>query len=133
MSYDASTEIQNSVNPQHLDASQGDHDMATHTEETTAAQHPRRARLTLDIDRALHMRIRLAAFREGVSMREYIERILDKTVPSAQASEWTERRPITPDVVERLRAELLQQPMQPDSTDLIRRMREERSEHLASL
>lgn len=107
--------------------------MATHVEETASGQHPQRARLTLDIDRALHSRIRLAAFREGISMREYIERILDEAVPAAQTSEWTERRPITPDVVERLREALLQQPMQPDSTDLIRRMREERSEHLASL
>ncbi|HKS71005.1 MAG TPA: hypothetical protein VJQ45_11320 [Ktedonobacterales bacterium] len=107
--------------------------MATHIEEAAARQHSRRARLTLDIDRALHTRIRLAAFREGISMREYIERILDEVVPSAQASEWTERQPISPDVIERLREALLQQPMQPDSTDLIRRMREERSEHLASL
>lgn len=107
--------------------------MATHLEETSAGQHPRRARLTLDIDRALHTRIRMAAFREGISMREYIERILEEEVPSAQVSEWTERRPVTPDVIERLREGLRQQPMQPDSTDLIRRMREERSEHLASL
>jgi hypothetical protein len=107
--------------------------MATHIVETSASKPARRARLTLDIDRALHTRIRMAAFREGISMREYIERILDEVVPSAQASEWTERQPISPDVVERLRAGLLQQPLQPDSTDLIRRMREERSEHLASL
>lgn len=107
--------------------------MTTHIEETTADKPARRARLTLDIDRALHTRIRMAAFREGISMREYIERILEEVVPSARAAEWTERRPITPEVVERLRESLLQQPMQPDSTELIRRMREERSEHLASL
>ena len=107
--------------------------MATHIEETASGQHPRRARLTLDIDRALHTRIRLAAFREGISMREYIERILDSAVPAAQTSEWTERRPVPPDIVERLREGLSQQPMQPDSTELIRRMREERSEHLTSL
>lgn len=107
--------------------------MATHIEETSAGTPARRSRLTLDIDRALHTRIRMAAFREGISMREYIERILVSAVPSTPAAEWNEQRPITPDVVERLREDLRQQPMQPDSTELIRRMREERSEHLASL
>ncbi|HEU5439344.1 MAG TPA: toxin-antitoxin system HicB family antitoxin [Ktedonobacterales bacterium] len=111
--------------------------MATQTERTDAERERehegKRARLTLDLDPALHMRIKMAAAQQRLSMREYIERILREAVPETRESGWTEARPITPEVLAMLRERLAQQPVQPDSTELIRRMREERSEYLASL
>lgn len=110
--------------------------MATHTEETTAAQHPGRSRLTLDIDRALHTRIRLAAFREGISMREYIERILEAQVPEPTTDEEDELRPMAPDALERLRATreaISQGRVFSDSTQIVRQMRKEQSRHLGQL
>ena len=57
--------------------------MATQTERTDAERERehegKRARLTLDLDPALHMRIKMAAAQQRLSMREYIERILRET------------------------------------------------------
>jgi HicB-like protein involved in pilus formation len=106
--------------------------MTTQTEqaedEREHGREGKRARLTLDLDPALHMRIKIAAAQQRLSMREYIERILREVVPEAREAGWTEARPITPEVLAMLRERLAQQPVQPDSTELIWRMREERSE-----
>ncbi len=110
--------------------------MATHIENTTAGRRPQRARLTLDIDRALHTRIRLAAFREGTSMREYIERILAQAVPEPAAEGEDELHPMAPDALERLQATreaISRGRVFSDSTEIVRQMREDRSRHLAQL
>ncbi|HEX6796243.1 MAG TPA: hypothetical protein VF116_00865 [Ktedonobacterales bacterium] len=110
--------------------------MATHIEETAADKPARRARLTLDIDRALHTRIRLAAFREGISMREYIERILEEKVPEPAPEEEDELRPMAPDALERLRTTreaISRGRVFSDSNQIVRQMREERSQHLGQL
>ncbi len=110
--------------------------MATHIEETSAGGTLRRARLTLDIDRALHTRIRVAAFREGISMREYIERILDEVVPEHVPEEEDELRPMTPDALERLQATreaISRGRVFSDSTAIVRHMREAESERLGQL
>jgi len=103
----------------------------------TRGHEGKRARLTLDIDPELHLRIKLTAAQQHLSMRDYVERILLAAVPPLPANErLQQRRPMSSDVIALLR-ETRQMVSEgrtlPDSTDLIRRMREERSEHLAKL
>lgn len=110
--------------------------MTTHIEQTTADKPARRARLTLDIDRALHTRIRLAAFGEGISMREYIERILDEAVPESTTAEEDELHPMAPDALERLQAAreaISHGRVFSDSAQIVRQMREEQSRYLGQL
>lgn len=111
--------------------------MTTHAEATSAGKPARRARLTLDIDRALHTRIRMAAFREGISMRAYIEHILEDAVaPEPTSEEEDELHPMVADALDRLRAAraaISRGHVFSDSTEIVQQMREDRSEHLGQL
>ena len=83
------------------------------------------------------IRVKLAAAQQYLSMRDYVERILLATVPPLPANERLQQRsPMSPDVIALLRETrhaVSEGRTLPDSTDLIHRMREERSEHLAKL
>ena len=93
----------------------------------------KRPRLMIDISPALRRRIKIAAAQKDLSIREYVEDILDQAVPSEQP------RPVSRESLQRLlrtREQIIQERQgQPftDSTELIRQMREERSEYLGEL
>ena len=95
----------------------------------------KRPRLIIDISPELRRRIKIAAAQKDLSIREYVEDILDKAVPS----EKRERGRLNSEAIEDLlktREEILHErqgkPFS-DSTELIRQMREERSEYLGEL
>lgn len=94
----------------------------------------KRLRLMIDISPGLLQRIKIAA-KQGLSIRKYVEDILNEAVPS----EKRERGQLNSAAIEdllRTREEIIRgrqgQPFT-DSTELIRKMREERSKHLEEL
>ena len=100
----------------------------------------KRPRLMIDISPELRRRIKIAAAQKDLSIREYVEDILDQAVPSEEASmEKREHRPVSQESLQRLlrtREQIIQERQgEPftDSTELIRQMREERSEYLGEL
>ena len=97
-----------------------------------------RLRLMIDISPELRRRIKIAAAQNDLSIREYIERILEQTVPGeANLPRWEPRR-VTQETIDRLRKVREQiRKKHPDtdfgdSAEIIRQMRDERSEHLAA-
>jgi predicted RNA-binding protein len=100
----------------------------------------KRPRLMIDISPELRRRIKIAAAEKDLSIREYVEDILEQVVPPEKASmEKREPRPVSRESLERLlrtREQIIQERQgQPftDSTEIIRQMREERSEYLGKL
>ncbi len=98
-----------------------------------------RPRLMIDISPELRRRIKIAAAQSDLSIREYIERILEQTVPGEANLPGREPRRITREAIERLR-QVREQIRQnhpdtvfTDSAEIMRQMRDERSEHLAGL
>ena len=95
----------------------------------------KRPRLMVDINPDLLQRIKIAAANKDVSIQEYVEDILDQVVPS----EKRERGRLNSVAIEDLlktREEILHERQgKPftDSTELIRQIREERSEYLGEL
>ncbi|HEX6817411.1 MAG TPA: hypothetical protein VF120_03490 [Ktedonobacterales bacterium] len=93
-----------------------------------------RKRLTVDLDPELHLRIKIAAAKANLSMRDYLEEILNEAVPPSPESVSVVRRstPITaPNIFERLaktRQALSGGRVVSDSTEIIRRMRDEQSD-----
>jgi len=105
-----------------------------------AQNQPSRPRLIIDISPELRRRIKIAAAQKDLSIREYVEQILEQAVPYQEAStSQRELRPVTPDSVEKLlqaRERMIQKRQgRPalDSTEIIRQMREERSQYLGEL
>jgi predicted RNA-binding protein len=99
-----------------------------------------RPRLMIDISPELRRRIKIAAAQRDISIREYVEQILEEAVPEVGVSTEEEQScPVSRESLERLlrtREEIIQErqgkPFS-DSTDLIRQMREERSKYLGEL
>lgn len=101
----------------------------------------KRTRIMIDVSPELRRRIKLAAAREDVTIREYLERIIDKAVPTTvqDQDEETQGRLATWEAVQRLRE--IQETIRSahpgvvfeDSGEAVRRMREERSEYLGQL
>jgi hypothetical protein len=95
----------------------------------------KRSRLMIDISPELLQRIKVAAAQKDLSIREYVQDILNLAVPS----ERRERGRLDSAAIEDLlktREEIIQERQgQPftDSTELIRQMREDRSEYLGEL
>lgn len=114
--------------------------MATqHTDDT----NEQRSRLVLDITPALRRRIEHAAARGDLSASEYAARLLEQTVPDENDQEAEETRPargrpVTQafvDEMRRIREEWERNHpgvVAEDSVELIRQMREERTEQLES-
>jgi hypothetical protein len=101
---------------------------------------PSRPRLIIDISPELRRRIKIAAAQKDLSIREYVEQILEQAVPPEEASNLQEEaRPISQEALERLlrtREQIMQERQgRPftDSTEIIRQMREERSQYLGEL
>ena len=100
----------------------------------------KRPRLMIDISPELRRRIKIAAAQKDLSIREYVEDILDQAVPSEESHiKNRQPRPVSRESLQRLlrtREQIKQgrqgQPFT-DSTELIRQMREERSEYLGEL
>jgi hypothetical protein len=100
----------------------------------------KRPRLMIDISPELRRRIKIAAAQKDLSIREYVEDILDQAVPS-EGFHTKKRQPhsVSPKSLDRLlrtREQIIQERQgQPFtySTEIIRQMREERSEYLGEL
>jgi hypothetical protein len=100
----------------------------------------KRPRLMIDISPELRRRIKIAAAKQDLSIREYVESILDQAVPSEDPH--TKKllpHAVRPESLQRLlrtREQIIHERQgRPftDSTELIRQMREERSEYLGEL
>ena len=101
-----------------------------------------RSHITIDItvSRELYHRIRIAAKLNNLSLKEYIEKTLGEAVPGEASLTQHQRRPMTREAIERLRAISEQnmqdrggKPFEEDSAELIRQEREERSRYLEEL
>ncbi|HZU66803.1 MAG TPA: hypothetical protein VFA09_05960 [Ktedonobacteraceae bacterium] len=99
----------------------------------------KRPRLMIDISPELRRRIKIAAAQKDLSIRAYVEDILEQAVPEVEVNEEERPRPDRRKLLERLlqiREEIRQERQgEPfsDSTELIREMREERSRYLGEL
>jgi hypothetical protein len=94
-----------------------------------------RTRITIDVSPELRTRIKVAAAENGVSISEYLGRILEESVP-VKASERTEGHPVTLEAIERLRR-LREKIFREnngqyfeDSSELLYQQREERTRQL---
>lgn len=116
-----------------------DHD--EHTDEQSG--------LIIDISPALRRRLKRAAAQHDLSVDQYVEDIIEKAVAqeeakqeestSEESTEKEEHRSVSLQTIERLRRtrEAIMQDRQgqpfSDSTEIIRQMREERSQYLSEL
>jgi len=93
----------------------------------------------IDISPELRRRIRIAAAQKELSIREYIEHILEEIVPEEANLLQPEPRRITHETIERLRKvrERIRKKHPDtdfgDSAEIVRQMRDERSQYLAEL
>ncbi len=98
-----------------------------------------RPRLMIDISPELRYRIKIAAAQKELSIREYVEQILEQVVPRVASGSQRQPRPMNPESLEQLlqaRERMIRERQgRPslDSTEMIRQMREERSQYLAEL
>lgn len=94
----------------------------------------KRTRLTIDVDPELFLHIKVAAAQNHVTIREYVERVLERFVVSTTSLPQERRRPVTEATLERLlrtRAAVMRgRRFTDDSADLLHEAREE---HLADL
>ena len=98
----------------------------------------KRSRITIDVSPELRRRIKIAASQNDLSISEYLSGILEQAVPDEVGMRQS-GRPVTRETSERLRRireKILQdrqgKPFE-DSTEIIRQMREERSQELEQL
>lgn len=94
-----------------------------------------RTRITIDVSPEMRKRIKVAAAESGISISEYLGRILEDAVPG-KASESTEGHPVTLEAIERLRR-LREKIFREnngqyfeDSSELLYQQREERTRQL---
>src|SRR5438128_2519219 len=99
-------------------------------------KHNPRSRLMIDISPELRRRIKITAAQNDLSICEYIERILEQTVPGEANLPQREPHRVTREAIDRLR-QIREQIRQnhldtifTDSAEIIRQMRDERSEYL---
>jgi len=105
-------------------------------QETTTMK---RSRITIDISPELRRRIKVAASRNDLSISEYLGNILEENVPEEESIKQRQRKPLTRETLEHV-YEVREQIMEhtnrrifEDSTEIIRQMREERSQELDQL
>ena len=97
------------------------------------------SKFTIDLSQGLQRRIRLAASQNGLSISEYVERILDEVVPEETGITKRVGQPVSRESIERLRRlreqiwEEHNREFFEDSAELIHQMREERSRELDEL
>lgn len=106
--------------------------------ERQEANTMKRTRITIDISPELRRRIKVAASQRDVSISEFLSQILEEHIPD-EAVMKQPGRPVTYESLERLRRirkQILhdrQGKLFEDSTDMIHKMREERSQELEQL
>ena len=99
----------------------------------------KRTRITIDISPELRRRIKIAASQRDVSISEYVGQLLAEHVPQEASITQRPRKPLTRETLEhvyRVREEIMEHTNQrtfEDSTEIIRQMREERSQELDQL
>ena len=109
-----------------------------HEDEQQEANTMKRSRITIDVSPELRRRIKVAASQRDLSISEYLGRIIEENVPD-EVSIKQPGRPVTQETLERLRRirEKILQDRQgklfEDSTEMIHKMREERSQELEQL
>ena len=110
-----------------------------HDDELQEANTMKRSRITIDISPELRRRIKIAASQRDVSLSEYVGRILEEIVPDEASITQRPRKPLTRETLEhvyQVREEIMEHTNHrifEDSTELIRQMREERSQELDQL
>ena len=117
-----------------------DNDVRRQKEETMETQdQDNRAHVTIDISPEIYEHIETAAAQNNLLIKEYIEKLLEQIVLHNTDTSQQERTPMTREAFEailRFREQIKQdrqgRPFD-DSTEIIRQMREERSQYLASL
>jgi len=101
----------------------------------------KRSRITFDASPELRRRIKIAALQNDLLIGEYLGHILEQVVPqeASMAQTQRERRYATPETVQRVlrvRERLMQESkgeLFEDSTELLRKQREERTRYLEEL
>jgi hypothetical protein len=99
----------------------------------------KRSRLTIDISEGLRRRVKMAAFKNDISISEYVGDILERNVPEETDTRQQPRQPISRKTLEHIlqvRKEIMehtQGKVFEDSTEIVRQMREERSQELEQL
>ena len=110
-----------------------------HEEDQQEIKIMKRTRITIDISPELRRRIKIAASRDDVSISEYLGQILEEHVPEEANINQKPRKPLTRETLEhvyRVREEIMEHTDQrtfEDSSEIIRQMREERSQELDQL
>jgi hypothetical protein len=100
---------------------------------------PNHSHLTINISPELHQYLQKAAAQRNISVREYVETLLEQTLLHEAKASQQQRLPMSREAFEgllQLRGQFKRNhPGQvlDDSTELIRQMREERSQYLADL
>lgn len=99
----------------------------------------KRSRITIDVSPELRKRIKKAATENELSISEYLGRILEEKVPDEIELAQQERHPVPPDIMEevyRVQEQVIRDSkghIFEDSTEVLRRMREERTQYLEEL
>src|SRR2546430_15372534 len=99
----------------------------------------KRSRITIDISPELRRRIKVAASQRDLSISEYLGRILEENVPEEMNLVEQDVHPVPPDILEeidRIRERVIRESkghIFEDSTEVLRRQREERTQYLEEL
>jgi hypothetical protein len=97
-----------------------------------------RTRITIDVSPELRQRIKLAAFRNNISISEYLGHILEDAIPR-EFSYSKEMKPLTREKLERVlkvREKIIESTggyTFDDSTEIVRQMRDERTKEQEQL
>lgn len=98
-----------------------------------------RPRISFDVSPELRKRIKAAALQNNVSISEYLVNILEEIVPDEMEIIQQEKHPVPPDIMEevyRVQEQVIRDSkghIFEDSTETLRRLREERTKYLEEL
>ena len=114
--------------------------MALHKEDKQQeANTMKRSRITIDISPELRRRIKIAASRNDQSISEYLGNILEEHVPEEMDLVEQDVHPVPSDILEeidRIHERVIRESkghIFEDSTEVLRRQREERTQYLEEL
>ncbi len=102
-------------------------------------QAMKRVRITFDVNPKLRKRIKEAAMQNNLSVSEFLVNILDEAVPYEEELGQQERHPVPPDIMDdvyRVQERVIRESkghIFEDSTEELRRLREERTQYLEEL
>ncbi len=110
-----------------------------HEDEKQEINAMKRTRITIDISPELRRRIKIAASQNDVSISEYLGRILEENVPEEMNLIEQDAHPVPSDILEevdRMHERVIKESkghIFPDSAEVLRQQREERSRYLEEL